>query len=259
MRTYRAHIAGAVVLGASLAATSALPVLAQQPPQGQRIELTAKDGVRTAVFWYDCGTKGAPAVILLHDNGRDHFAWVPLVVQLQHAGIQVLAPDLRGHGASQKLAPEEYQQLVNRDVAVYREMLLDAQAGIDWLQREQRLPPARIAVIGAELGTSLGFALMGTNPKLRCMVALSPQLHSYGYQTLELVKSFGKRPLLIFTTKSQYSEATDDLTKALQGTAAIQVALNPDRETRGTAMLGQSMLVEHSIRNFLMAAFDLRP
>jgi alpha-beta hydrolase superfamily lysophospholipase len=235
------------------------PSHAQQPPKGKRVELVARDGVHTAAFWFDCGKPGAPAAILLHDNGRDHFGWTPLVVQFQHAGIHVLALDLRGHGASQQLAPEKYQQLVTHDAAVYREMVLDAQAGIDYLQHEAHLPPARIAVVGAELGSSIGFALMGANPKLPCMIALSPSLHAYGYDTLDQLKRFGKRPLLIFTTKYQFSEATEAITNALRKTGAVQVALFPDREARGLAMLGRPPFIEHSIRNFLVSAFDLEP
>jgi pimeloyl-ACP methyl ester carboxylesterase len=247
------------ILAACLAGGGALQCHAQQAPQGERVDLVASDGVRTAAFWYDCGEPAAPAALLLHDNGRDHFVWNPLIVQLQHAGISVLALDLRGHGASDKLAPEKHQLLLNHDTAVYREMLLDAQAGVAFLQREKHIPPAKVAVVGADLGSSIGFALMAANAKLQCMIALSPALHGYGFDTEAQVKQMGKRPLLLLTTKSQYPEATEAIAKQLTETGAVQVAFCPGRDTRGTAMLGQRPFVEHNMRNFLSAAFGIKP
>ncbi len=253
----RTLAAGALV--AATALSSAGPARAQAPPVGARVELTAKDGVRIAAFWYDCGVEKAPAVLLLHDNGRDHLAWNSLIVQLQHAGIHALAIDLRGHGASRALSPAKYQQLVQRDLTVYREMVSDAQAGVDYLAREKGLPPERIAVVGAELGSSIGFALMGANPKLRCLVALSPTLHSYGYQTLEDAKRYGKRPLLLLTTKSQYSEACEAISAAVKNSATVQVAYYRLGNQRGTAMLGTGSDLEHSIRNYVGAALGVAP
>jgi len=99
---------------------------------------------------------------------------------------------------------------------------------------------------------------MAAQPKLRCMISLSPQQFGYGYQTLELVKRYGERPLLIFTTKAQYSEASQAIAAALQKTRLVQVVFYPGREVRGTAMLGQGVNVEPSIRNFLSSAFGLK-
>jgi pimeloyl-ACP methyl ester carboxylesterase len=194
-------------------------------------------------------------VLLLHNNGYDHKAFAPLSPLLFRSGARVLALDLRGHGASRKLAPEKYDHLVRREADVYREMVFDAEAGVRFLTHVKGVPPERIAVLGGELGCGIGFALLARNQRLAGLIALSPGLQDYGFQSLELVKQYGRRPLLIIAGKRQLGNGPQAIADALQSTAKVQLEVWPGADVRGVQMLGQPAKVERVILDWLQALF----
>src|SRR5262249_45347812 len=74
----------------------AVPVRAQAP-EPVRIELKTDDGLVIAGFWLDVHEPSAPAALLLHNAGRDHYPYRPLWERYLKLGISVLAIDFRGH------------------------------------------------------------------------------------------------------------------------------------------------------------------
>jgi pimeloyl-ACP methyl ester carboxylesterase len=76
-------------------APSAVP-----PPEELRLETT--EGIRISAWYYApvAGAKPPATVILVHDLEGSHKTVEPLALSLQGAGYAVVAPDLRGHGAS---------------------------------------------------------------------------------------------------------------------------------------------------------------
>ena len=109
----RAWIAmAAVVLGVGRLAAQAPAIsgttVGEPPlPMAERItKLTTSDGVALAAWYYpaakpdEAEPAAAPVVILLHELGGSHDSVAPLARHLQARGIAVVAPDLRGHGAS---------------------------------------------------------------------------------------------------------------------------------------------------------------
>lgn len=68
----------------------------------QEIRLETSDGIRIAAWYYAVpkGSRPAATVILVHDLEGSHKTVERLAVPLQQAGFAVVAPDLRGHGAS---------------------------------------------------------------------------------------------------------------------------------------------------------------
>lgn len=87
------------------------PAAGDPPPAtAERLKLSTSDGVALAAWYYpaaapdsaanQAGARPAPVVILLHDLGGSHKAVEPLALALQARGIAVVAPDLRGHGAT---------------------------------------------------------------------------------------------------------------------------------------------------------------
>ena len=72
------------------------------PPEPKALSVTASDGVEVSGWYYEApGEEPALAtVILLHDLGGSHETLEPLAKALQAGGCSVVAPDLRGHGAS---------------------------------------------------------------------------------------------------------------------------------------------------------------
>jgi len=78
-----------------------------------------------------------PAVVLLHGHTLDRRVWDPLMPQLLGAGVQVLRPDLRGHGKSTRPNSGYHVSHHASDVAA----LLDA--------------------VGADSATVIGFSFGG--------------------------------------------------------------------------------------------------
>ena len=101
-----------------IAATFGAPtwLLAQgtsAPPTTETVQLQTSDGIQLQAVYYPAGggkasaasplpqaAPAAPIAILLHDLGGSNASVSRLAVGLQQRGIAVIAPDLRGHGAS---------------------------------------------------------------------------------------------------------------------------------------------------------------
>jgi acyl transferase domain-containing protein len=126
------------MLGWLLAATVALA--------GQ-VELTSTDGVALGGETWGTGARG---VLLVHDEARTRADWGKLGQKLGLSGYQVLAIDLRGHGASPVQSPlgEDWSALV-----------ADIDGGVGWLVAHGA---KEIHVVGAGDPAGLGMhALTG--------------------------------------------------------------------------------------------------
>jgi pimeloyl-ACP methyl ester carboxylesterase len=71
-------------------------------PETETLSLETSDGVNLAAWYYAVPEGASPlaTVILVHDLDGSHKSVEPLALALQKSGIAVVAPDLRGHGAS---------------------------------------------------------------------------------------------------------------------------------------------------------------
>ena len=70
-------------------------------------ELPDGDGGRLRVHFVDEGPRDAPAVLLLHGEPSWAYLYRKMIPVFARAGHRVLAPDLIGHGKSDKFADEE--------------------------------------------------------------------------------------------------------------------------------------------------------
>lgn len=75
---------------------------ADEPTPSERLSLTTTDGIALAAWYYPVAGDAAPkaTVIVVHELAGSHETVEPLSRGLQAAGYAVVAPDLRGHGAS---------------------------------------------------------------------------------------------------------------------------------------------------------------
>jgi pimeloyl-ACP methyl ester carboxylesterase len=71
-------------------------------PGAQTLEIPTSDGLTLAAAYYPPmpDVDRLASVLLVHDLGGSHATVEPLAQVLQRVGCDVLAPDLRGHGAS---------------------------------------------------------------------------------------------------------------------------------------------------------------
>lgn len=73
----------------------------QQNVAGELIAYRARDGADLPLRHFPAAAPTAPMAVILHGSGWHGAAYVPVAVYLsQHCGLEVLLPDLRGHGAA---------------------------------------------------------------------------------------------------------------------------------------------------------------
>ncbi|MFQ5706592.1 MAG: alpha/beta hydrolase [bacterium] len=90
-----------------------------------------------------------PAVILIHQGGSDRTEWTPFFSKLQKENYVVLAYDVRGHGASDK---------VKSVYALFddpKQAPLDLRAALQYLRSLSQVDSQRIGVVGASIGANL--------------------------------------------------------------------------------------------------------
>lgn len=89
-----------------LAAAPADPEVASMP-DAEELNLETSDGLSLAAWYYAVAEDTSPAatVLLIHDLDGSHKSVEPLALALQQLGYAVVAPDLRGHGASTVRTP----------------------------------------------------------------------------------------------------------------------------------------------------------
>ena len=101
-------LATALLPACPAAAADPVPAAAAKENAAQELLLETSDGVSIAAWYYPLPKDAASlgTVILIHDLDGSHRTVEPLAKALQAAGCSVVAPDLRGHGASvMKLGP----------------------------------------------------------------------------------------------------------------------------------------------------------
>lgn len=136
----------------------------EKPPEPEEVELQTKDGLRMQATYY--GQKAdarAVPVILLHDFKATRNAFAELAPTLQSAGFAVIAPDLRGHGASTKiqvngrpprevgaarLSREDIRLMIRFDMEAVRRFLVEKNDSED-------VNLNKLCLIGAEMGASV--------------------------------------------------------------------------------------------------------
>jgi alpha-beta hydrolase superfamily lysophospholipase len=148
---------------------------AQQP---EELLLDTSDGLELHAWYYppllEEDEKPTATVILLHDLEGSHRSVEPLAVALQAAGCGVVAPDLRGHGAStakggdsldvRGLKKADFELMAATRGGQIREQSAirgDVEAVRNWIRRkadEGEVDMRRLFVVGAGLGATVALA-----------------------------------------------------------------------------------------------------
>jgi pimeloyl-ACP methyl ester carboxylesterase len=116
------------------------------------------DGARLSA-WYIPSRNGA-AVVLLPGSGSTRTAVLGQAAVLARHGYGALLVDGRGHGRSSGHAMD-FGWWGGRDTA----------AAVSFLARQPGVRPGKIAVLGESMGGEQALAAMGTDPRIRAVVA----------------------------------------------------------------------------------------
>jgi pimeloyl-ACP methyl ester carboxylesterase len=210
-----------------------------------QISLTAADGTRLKAAY--AGTKGAEkGVVLVHMLGRSSGDWDYLAERLSHRGLRVIAPDLRGHGASAKSGNE----LAEAD---YLAMKQDVVAAIAWLRKDGA---KEISCVGASIGANLCLQAAAEDPNVGNLVLLSPGLKYKGVTSGEALDAYGERPVLLVASEedryaAKSTQVLDQRAKGQHHFALLESA------GHGTKMLNRDPSLEGTLTSWLLGTFQL--
>lgn len=150
--------------------------------------LTTKDGVK--IFYTlsipENVKDKTPAVILLHQNMRNHKDFDPIVPDLISMGYTIIAIDFRSFGQSGG----------SRD---YLAMLNDVEAAYNYLKTLKNVDMNRLAIVGCSIGANMAI-MAGTKYNAKVVEALSPGLDYFGLKPGDYIANY-KGALLIMVNK----------------------------------------------------------
>lgn len=202
-----------VVLTACLpwAARAAAPAPAVLP--GEAVELKTEDG------WvihgkYQAAQPGRLTIVLLHGRGQRKELWIRFAKVLEKEGLGYLAIDFRGHGESgigPDGQPAPWRKFkVTKTQNDYEGLSRDLAAAATWLA-VKAVPEESIGIVGADVGGSIGlkFAAIPAHQKIPLIVLLSPGTHYQEITTVNAVRFYKNRPILMIYSEDDRFSSRD--------------------------------------------------
>jgi pimeloyl-ACP methyl ester carboxylesterase len=189
----------------------------------------------------------------MYKRSRSDFE--PLVPHLSAAGLAVLAFDLRGHGDSTGSAAMKLADRVDqRDPKLFKDMAHDLTAAYEWLRDQSDVDPARFALVGASVGSSIALDYAAQDKSVDVVVCLTPGISYLGINAAEAVAKIGDRPLLLLASQAERA-AVDELSR-LTPKALTEIVPGPpagqdQMALHGTRMFTKVPGIEERIAKFL--------
>ncbi|MFA6318216.1 MAG: alpha/beta hydrolase [Elusimicrobiota bacterium] len=226
---------------------AAAPASKATPLPGILVDLRTRDGWPLRAK-YVPAKDGRLTFLLLHAKGRRMEDWSVLGRALAVWGYGYLAPDFRGHGLS--VTAPEGGRVTWRDFKItktyneFANMLLDVEASVAYLA-SQGVPEEDVCVIGAEVGSSIGLKFAAVHPKTPLIVMLSPGLRYQEVLTVNAMRAYRERPVLMVHSEGDKKTAAETLllaniAKRAAGEANTAVLIVP-RAERGAKMVNASL------------------
>lgn len=188
----------------------------------ETISFTTIDGVTIVGDLYGAGP--GSAALLLHMMPMTKESWTATAEQLLLAGFaQVLAIDLRGHGASTQGADGRTLDYHGFTDDEHQRKIHDVEAAVGWLQ-EHGADPSRLALAGASIGANLAIAYAADHPEIPAVAAVSAGADYHGVTVADNVARFapGQALYLLASDDDWYSFATHRALAKLRSDATVQ-------------------------------------
>ena len=240
--------AAALFFCAGLAAAAAPACAADR--EETRVMLTADDGWNLNAR-YLAAAPGAPTVIFIHTQKSDLTEWETWFKPMKRYGFGYLALDLRGHGNS--FVRPDGSTATWRSFSLggsdneYNKMLRDVDAALAYLSTNS--VTGQIVLAGSVLGANLAIKAAAIHPEVAMVIALSPALNVNDVLSVNPLRVYGKRPLLLVAgadKERQYKEfqLLNDIAKNACGKANVTVIV----EAKG---IGPSLVTRYNVRRLL--------
>jgi alpha-beta hydrolase superfamily lysophospholipase len=216
------------------------PTITPRPTQAELpMVISASDGLVLRATYFSAPARPAPAVLMLHQRGRDRTTWDALALRLQAAGYAVLTVDQRGYGETGGA----------EDWALAQE---DARAALAMLSELPGIAPGRLVVIGASVGANLGLNACAAHSGCGAAVLLSPGLDYRGITTAGAMAQLGARPVLIVASEGDGNNPADSMTLERMAAGDHQLVILPEAG-HGTDLLLRAPDLAERIAAWLVA------
>ncbi len=189
------------------------PALAKDGPrEEERVTLNTEDGWALNARWLP-PADGEPALVLIHAQKSSLAEWQPLFRQIARQGFGYLALDLRGHGNS-FVTPDGSTATwkafsIDGQDNEFNKMTRDVEAALTFLSTHS-VTGDRTVLAGSLLGANLAIKTAAIHPEVAAVVAVSPVLNVNAVLSVNPLRAYGRRPILIVTGADrprQYAEA----------------------------------------------------
>ena len=179
--------------------------LAAQPSDGPRVEeritLTTDDSWNLNAR-YLRAAESAPTLVLIHSQKNDLNEWKLWFDYLKRYGYGYIAMDLRGHGNS-FLTPSgsttSYKTFeTSGPNNEFNKMIRDVEAALTYLSTNS-VTDENIILAGSILGANLAIKAAAIHPEISMTAAFSPVLNVNDVLSVNPLRAYGKRPLLLVT------------------------------------------------------------
>lgn len=138
-------------------------------------------GERQLYGWWipaqNAGSGVAPTIILVHGWSRNVERMLPYIRHLHPNGYNLLAFDSRNHGSSDA---DDHSSLLK--------FAEDIRAAIDFVEKQDRVDPARIGVIGVSLGGAAAIYAAAQDARITYLVTIGAFAHPAKLMRLEFQK-----------------------------------------------------------------------
>ncbi len=195
------------------------------------VTIKASDGTRLKADWFPPKDKKQPVILTFHMKGSDRTAWAPLQNAAIKEGVGLLNIDMRGQKKPTKPAENKVKKSApqwNMDVAAAHKFV-----------RKKGIKPQKIILIGAEIGCSAIIQWASTNHAFAAAVLLSPGTQYSDIPSLQHIKKWSDRPLLMVAAADEVETGANKLYKAMGNHRQGIVLALPQKTLRGTHMLGK--------------------
>lgn len=180
--------------------TGTLPAQPSDAPRlEERITLTTDDGWNLNAR-YLRAAENAPTLVLIHSQKNDLNEWKLWFDYLRRYGYGYIAMDLRGHGNS-FLTPSgsttSYRAFATSGSNnEFNKMNRDVEAALAYLSTNG-VTGDRIILAGSILGANLAIKAAAIHPDIAMTAAFSPVLNINDVLSVNPLRAYGKRPLLL--------------------------------------------------------------
>jgi len=186
-------------------APTELPTPAE-PEIPETVTFLSKDDVKIYASYYPGGSKG---VILLHMLGSNRHAWDAFALRLHGEGYTVVAPDLRGHGASDL----NYKKFSFAD---FNNMAFDVEATRAFVEGKEAI--STWYIIGASIGANIALKYAASAEGIDMVALLSPGLEYRGVTSEKYLIEMNRPVFFAYSAGDTYAaESTESLYAKVEG------------------------------------------